>query len=288
MSGPITLSSASLRCDIKPELGGCIAGLWLGELPVLRSTPASELTSVRLAGSYPLVPFSNRVGHATLKWQGTSHPLVQNNGPEPHAIHGLGWQRPWQVLDQDDQLLMLACEHRADASWPFAFDASQSFRLSGNTLELTLSMTNQAAVPAPAGLGWHPYFVKRPGSRVVFEATGRWEMSNEKLPTHREPSRGLDADCAALDVDHCFDGWSGMVHLRDEKMHTRISSSLDRLVVFTNTSRDFVAIEPVSHVNNAINLVQAGAGRAEDLGVQVLAPGESMSAHMSIQVERAA
>ncbi|MEO8020940.1 aldose 1-epimerase [Polaromonas sp.] len=288
MSGPITLSSASLRCDIKPELGGCIAGLWLGELPVLRSTPAKELTSVRLAGSYPLVPFSNRVGHATLKWQGTSHPLVQNNGSEPHAIHGLGWQRPWQVLDQDDQLLMLACEHRADPFWPFAFDASQTFRLSGNTLELTLSMTNQAPTPAPAGLGWHPYFVKRPGSRVAFEATGRWEMSDEKLPTHREPSRGLDADCAALDVDHCFDGWSGMVHLRDEKMYARITSSLNRLVVFTNTSRDFVAIEPVSHVNNAINLVQAGAGRAEDLGVRVLAPGESMSAHMSIQVERAA
>lgn len=288
MSGPITLSSASLRCDIKPELGGCIAGLWLGELPVLRSTPAGELTSVRLAGSYPLVPFSNRVGHATLKWQGTSHPLVQNNSPEPHAIHGLGWQRPWQVLDQDDQLLMLACEHRADASWPFAFDASQSFRLSGNTLELTLSMTNQAATPAPAGLGWHPYFVKRSGSRVAFEATGRWEMGDEKLPTHREPSSGLNADCAALDVDHCFDGWSGIVHLRDEKMYTRIASSLNRLVVFTNTTRNFVAIEPVSHVNNAVNLVQAGAGRAEDLGVRVLAPGESMSAHMSIQVERVA
>ncbi|MDP2451209.1 MAG: aldose 1-epimerase [Polaromonas sp.] len=287
MTEPITLSSASLRCDIKPDLGGCITGLWLGDLPVLRSTPASELMSVRLAGSYPLVPFSNRVGHATLKWQGTSHPLVQNNGPEPHAIHGLGWQRPWQVLDQDDQLLMLAFEHSADASWPFAFDASQTFRLSGNTLELTLSMTNQSAMPAPAGLGWHPYFVKRSRSRITFEATGRWEMNEEKLPTHRQPSHGLDGDCTSLDVDHCFDGWNGVVHLHDEKMHTRIASNLGRLVVFTNPQRDFVAIEPVSHVNNAVNLLQAGAGRADELGIQVLAPGESMSAHMSIQVEPA-
>lgn len=286
MTEPITLSSTSLRCEIKPELGGCIAGLWLGDIPVLRSTPASALVSVRLAGSYPLVPFSNRVGHATLKWQGTSHPLVQNNGPEPHAIHGLGWQRPWQVLDQDDQLLMLACEHRADVSWPFAFDASQTFRLSGNTLELTLSMTNQASTPAPAGLGWHPYFVKRSRSHIAFEAAGRWEMSDEKLPTHRQPSRGLDTDCASLDVDHCFDGWRGAVLLQDELLRTRITSSLDRLVVFTNGTRDFVAIEPVSHVNNAINLMQAGAGRAEDLGVRVLAPGESMSVQMSIQVER--
>jgi aldose 1-epimerase len=277
-----------MRCEIKPDLGGCIAGLWFDGLPVLRSTPASALLSVRLAGSYPLVPFSNRVGHATLKWQGTSHPLVQNNGPEPHAIHGLGWQRPWQVLDQDAQVLMLACEHRADASWPFAFDASQTFRLDGDTLELTLSMTNQSATPAPAGLGWHPYFVKRGGSRIAFEATGRWDMNEEKLPTQRQPSGGLDADCAFLDVDHCFDGWSGAVHLRDEKMHTRISSNLSRLVVFTNGTRDFVAIEPVSHVNNAVNLMHAGAGQADELGIQVLAPGESMSAHMSIQVERLA
>jgi len=287
MTEPITLSSARLRCDIKPDLGGCITGLWLGDLPVLRSTPAGELMSVRLAGSYPLVPFSNRVGHATLKWQGTSHPLVQNNGPEPHAIHGLGWQRPWQVLEQDDQLLMLAFEHSADASWPFAFDASQTFRLSGNTLELTLSMTNQSATSAPAGLGWHPYFVKRGRSRITFEATGRWEMNEEKLPTHRQSSQGLDVDCAALDVDHCFDGWNGVVHLRDEKMHARIMSNLARLVVFTNPTRDFVAIEPVSHVNNAVNLIQAGAGQADELGIQVLAPGESMSAHMSIQVEPA-
>ncbi len=284
----ITLSENGLRCEIKPALGGCITGLWLDAVPVLRSTPAAELSTVRLSGSYPLVPFSNRVGHATLKWQGTSHPLVQNNGPEPHAIHGIGWQRPWEVLEHDGQLLMLACEHRADASWPFAFDASQTFSLRGKVLELTLSMTNQSAVPAPAGLGWHPYFVKRPGSHVAFQASGRWEMSGEKLPTHRQPSPGLDTDCADLDVDHCFDGWTGSVSLRDELLNTVVSSSLSRLVVFTNTTRDFVAIEPVSHVNNAVNLLQAGTGRAEDLGIEVLAPGESMSAQMSIQVERAA
>lgn len=61
-------------------------------------------------------------------------------------------------------------------------------------------------------------------------------------------------------------------HDRLHPLHC-IASNLRRLVVFTNTTRDLVAIEPVSHVNNAINLVQAG---------------ESMSAQMSILVERAA
>jgi aldose 1-epimerase len=286
MKSTLELSCDTFRCDLAPALGGCIAGLWLGEIPVLRSTPAKALTTVRQAGSYPLVPFSNRVGHANLQWAGTGHPLVKNFEPEPHAIHGVGWARPWTVLEAGAEFALLSYEHQPDESWPFAFDSSQAFRLTANALALTLSITNQSAVAAPVGLGWHPYFVKRSRSHIAFEASGRWEMNAEKLPTHRLSAHGLDADCAMLDVDHCFDGWNGVLHLRDETLHTRLSSTLNRLVVYTNETRDFVAIEPVSHVNNAINLMTSTAAAAEDLGVRVLQPGESMSAEMRIQVER--
>ncbi len=277
-------SDAKLVCEIEPQLGGCIAGLWLDAVPVLRSTPGT-LASPRQSASYPLVPFSNRIDRATLQWQGTSHPLVGNNAPEPHAIHGVGWQRPWTVLDSDDSFVMLAFEHRTDAAWPFAFDSSQTLRLRGNALELTLALTNQSHGPAPAGLGWHPFFVKRAGSRIAFEATGRWEMGPDKLPTTRRPARGMDTDCAGLDVDNCFDGWDGVVQLRDELLDVRIRSSLRRLVVFTNDGRDSIAIEPVSHVNNAMNLVAAGAD-ADGLGLSTLQPGETLTAEMTITVER--
>jgi hypothetical protein len=151
----LELRAGRLRCELMPELGGCIAGLWLADVPVLRSTPAAQLASARLAGCYPLVPFSNRIGHASLVWQGTQHPLVRNNGDEPHAIHGVGWQRPWSVLDSDAASAMLSYEHRPDAAWPFAFDCSHTLRLRPGALEMTLALTNQSDQPAPAGLGWH-------------------------------------------------------------------------------------------------------------------------------------
>lgn len=282
----IELKSGALRCEIEPALGGCIAGLWLGDEPVLRSTPAARLASARLAGSYPLVPFSNRIGQARLQWEGTLYPLVRNNGDEPHAIHGVGWQRPWEVLDTDGNYALLAYEHRPDDNWPFAFDCSQTLRLNDKGLELTLAITSHSQEPAPAGLGWHPYFVKRPGSRIAFSATGRWEMGGDKLPTAHQPSRGLDAECAALDVDHCFDGWDGTAHLRDEVMHVRIHSSMTRLVVFTNGTRDYIAIEPVSHVNNAVSLHAAGTP-ADALGLAILKTGDSIMGTMSIEVEAA-
>ena len=288
MNSSLHLASGDLRCEIAPTLGGCVAGLWLGQIPVLRSTPAAALTSVRKAGSYPLVPFSNRIGHGSLRWAGTDHPLVVPEGFEPHAIHGVGWLRPWTVLEASEQFALLSFEHRADESWPFAFDASQAFRLTGTELELTLSITNQSAVAAPVGLGWHPYFVKRADTHLRFAASGRWEMGDDKLPTRRTASVGLDHDCAGLDVDHCFDGWTGALHLTDSLLHSTVTSSLRAIVVYTNASRDYVAIEPVSHVNNAINLLEQGRASASELGVWVLQPGESMSAEMSIRVERSA
>ena len=287
MTSRITLTAGAMRCDVEPDLGACVAGLWMGDVPVLRSAAARQIKTARDGGSYPLVPFSNRIGHATLTWNGTSHPLVKNFGNEPHAIHGVGWQRPWEVLDASNGFAMLSYEHKPDASWPFAFDTSQAFRLTPHELALTLSITNQSNTATPVGLGWHPYFVKRATSHVSFVATGRWEMDADKLPTHRAPSGGLDVECAALDVDHCFDGWNGELHLRDDIFHTRVSSKFTRLVVYTNPNQSSIAIEPVSHVNNALNLMARGVASAEDLGVQVLRPGESMSAEMTIHVKAA-
>lgn len=282
----IELRAGRLRCTVVPQLGGCIAGLWLDGQPVLRFTPPAQLASARQSGCYPLVPFSNRVGHATLVWQGTQHPLVRNDADEPHAIHGIGWQRPWSVLDSDETSAMLACEHRPDASWPFAFDCSHTLRLTPAGLEMTLAVTNQSTQPAPMGLGWHPNFVKRAGAQLRFHAEGRWGMGSDKLPTRREPSTGLDGPCADLVVDHCFDGWDGSVLLTDPVMRVTVQSELTRLVVFCAPERDYVAIEPVTHVNNALQLSAAGASAA-DLGIVMLAPGESMLAQMRIGVEPA-
>lgn len=285
MSDIHPLHAGATRCEVRADLGGCIAGLWHGAHAVLRSTRAELLQTARQSGSFPLVPFSNRIGQASLRWQGTDHPLVVNNAPEPHAIHGVGWQRPWAVLDASDTQLLLAHEHRADATWPFSYDASQVFKLEPGRLQLTLSVTNQDRRPAPMGLGWHPYFVKRPGARLRLVATGRWEMGADKLPTECLPSDGLDTDCELLDVDHCFDGWSGEAELRDPVLVTRIRSGLARAVVYTHPSRDFVAIEPVNHVNNALNLMAAGRGDAQALGVRVLAPGETLAVNMSLEME---
>ncbi len=284
MTQPLTLSCGAMRCELAPALGGAIAGLWHNDVPVLRSTPSGQLRSVRESASYPLVPFSNRIGHGQLHWAGVRYPLAHNFAPEPHAIHGVGWQRPWLVQQTKPDYALLSLQHEPDDGWPFAFHCAQSFQLGPDRLTLSLQATNRSGMAVPMGLGWHPYFVKRASAHLRFAASGRWEMGADKLPTVRQPLAGLDTDCATLDVDHCFDGWVDALYLRDAVFETTVRSSLSHLVVFTNPQRDFVAIEPVSHVNNALQLAERLLCPAQALGLQILQSGESLSAHMAIGV----
>ena len=286
MNRTLNLACGAMRCELAPLLGGAIAGLWHDGVPVLRSTPAAQLRSVRESASYPLVPYSNRIGLGALPWAGARYRLTHNFAPEPHAIHGVGWQRPWTVLQAQADYAELSLQHEPDDSWPFAFHCSQSFRLAPDHLTLGLQVTNRSECAAPVGLGWHPYFVKRPSAHLRFAAGGRWEMGDDKLPTVRQPLAGMDTDCATLDVDHCFDGWVNALQLRDTLLCTTVRSSLRHLVVFTNPQRDFVAIEPVSHVNNALQLAERLLCPVQALGVQILQCGESLSAHMDITVVR--
>ncbi|MCY7308805.1 MAG: aldose 1-epimerase [Rhodoferax sp.] len=286
MPPELTLRSGAMRCTIVPALGGSIGGLWLDGIAVLREPPLAGIASVREMGSYPLLPFSNRVGHASFEWDHTRYTLLPNFPPEPHAIHGVAWQRAWTVVQADAQSATLALAHAGDQGWPFAFDSVQEFRLSAAGLSLQMSASNRCPHAAPMGLGWHPYFAKRPHSHIRFRAAARWDMGDDKLPTQRRAAAGLDTDCAELDVDHCFDGWEGALQLRDEHLQTSIRSSVRHLVVFTHPSRNFVAIEPVSHVNNAIQLAADRGCALQDLGLRILQPGESLSADMHIGVQR--
>lgn len=281
----LRLHCAELVCELQPDLGGCVSGLWLGLDAVLRSTPAGTLTSVRQSASYPLVPYSNRVGQAVLQWHGAAYPLVKNWPPAPHSIHGVGWERAWTVQASDAASATLTLAHRADAAWPFDFDATQTFQLEARAIQMGLSITNRSPVAAPVGLGWHPFFVKRSGAHLTFAATGRWDMGADQLPTQLGQHTGLADDVDQLEVDHCFDGWGGVVTLHDSVLRTTVTSGLRHLVAYTTPERDTVAIEPVSHVNNAFNLLAQGGYSADALGVRILQPGESMSCDMRIAVE---
>jgi aldose 1-epimerase len=278
----LELQAGALRLALCPDLGGAIAGLWLGDLPVLRCTEAAALASARASGGFPLVPYSGRLGYRRFKWQGHDHTTAPNFDDNPHSAHGVAWQRAWAVVSSSATEAELAYTHTPDAHWPFAFALRQRFVLTPGALEVHLAATNTGAAPQPMGLGWHPYFPKRSRSRLHVELTERWDNDASGLPTRHVPQPGIDGDVANLAFDNCFEGWRGPARIRDEKMSLRLTSSLPYLVVYTPDTKPYYCVEPVSHVPNAIHMSDPAAH-----GLRALAPQATQDAWMKIEVSAA-
>jgi aldose 1-epimerase len=278
----LELQAGDLRLALRPDLGGAIAGLWLKGLPVLRSSEPGALDSARKSGNYPLAPYSNRLGYRRFRWLHQDYTTAENFDGNPHSVHGVAWQRPWQVLKADAAQVDLGYVHAPDAHWPFAFDVRQRFVLSASALEVHMSFSNLAPHAQPVGLGWHPYFPKRPHSRLHIELTDRWESDASGLPTRRVAQPGIDGDVAHLAFDNCFEGWKGPARIRDDKLSLRLTSSLPYLVVYTPASSPYYCVEPVSHVSNAIHMAEPGAH-----GLRSLDAGATFDAWMKLEVSAA-
>jgi aldose 1-epimerase len=278
----VELHAGELRLALRPDLGGSIAGLWRDGLPVVRSSEPTELASARLSGSYPLVPYSNRLGYRRFRWLGREHTTQPNFDDSPHSLHGVAWQRPWQVVERSSSAALLRYRHDGDGDWPFAFEVEQRFELSAEALAQRLRLVNLAAHAQPVGLGWHPYFPKRARSRLHIELAERWDNDASGLPVRRVPHPGIDADVAHLEFDNCFSGWRGAARIRDERLSLRLSSSLPHLVVFTPPTRPYYCVEPVSHVSNAIHMADPLSH-----GLASVEAGQALEAWMRLEVSAA-
>jgi aldose 1-epimerase len=86
-------------------------------------------------------------------------------------------------------------------------------------------------------------------------------------------------------LDNCFAGWNGAAELRwgPEGVGLRMTADplFGHLVVYTPASGDAVAVEPVSHMNDAVNRMDAAPGH----GLRVIAPGERLAGAVRFEVE---
>ena len=285
----VQLQNGDSRVTLCPEIGAAIARYtWKGH-DILRPAPDKAIAEklVRQMGDYPLVPYSNRIGQAKLIVGDQTFPLRPNFPPEPHAIHGFGWQRAWQVVKRNADSAELHLTHDPDIDWPFACEATQHLRLTANALHLKLAVKNTDQRAMPAGLGFHPFFPLTADTHLQTEWRGMWQMGSDSLPTSLGPVP-MEADFSQLrpvsnwKVDHCFTGWHrrAVLDYPTHRMQLDASEACRQIVVFApNDGRNFIALEPVTNINNAFALAAKGVAES---GMRMLAANESFEISMSI------
>jgi len=255
----------------------------------------------RVSASFPLIPWSNRIGGGALVWGGQHYQLRLDDEPGHTAIHGVVRDYPWSVVSADAQQVQLEFDSRGRVgiNWPWSFTAQVTYRLAGPRFVVTTELTNVDQAAFPAGLGHHPYFNRRltgqPSDEVQLElpctksfalteylATGPAEPVADHL-NFLQP-RGFGQSPA---LDDCLTGRDQTKPARLTYPHSGVVIELEADPLFEcyvlyvpQGETDFFALEPVSHANNGLALLAAGV---DDTGVLVLEPGQSVQASWSLQ-----
>ncbi len=176
MTQRIELNHGAARCLVLPELGGSLGGWWIAGQAMLRPTDEAAIASgdpTRLSG-FPLVPYSNRIGHGRFDWNGTTVELELIFPHEPHALHGTGWRAAWDVESHNARDVTLSHSHKADRHWPWPFEAKQHIHLTEFTLTIEMIAHNLSGQLVPLGFGHHPYF-DTDAATLTFGAQRIWQ-----------------------------------------------------------------------------------------------------------------
>jgi aldose 1-epimerase len=286
----VRLAAGDLLLELSPSIGGAISAFeWTGEAearPILRKCNSPPKTALE-AGSFPLVPFVNRIRGGRFRFRGREVRLKPNMAGDPSPLHGQGWQSPWRVDRADETSASLSFRHAA-GEWPWDYEARQDFALDERGLSVTLACRNLAAEPMPCGLGQHPYFPCGAQTRIDTIVTHVWTIDEHVLPVEKVPAEGAfdlrDRLVCGQGLDHGFGGWGGEARMTDPAWPFELGlSSPDAHFFQLYSPHDggiFVA-EPVTHANAALNAPESEWPR---LGLRVLEPGETMSLAMRLDV----
>lgn len=288
----LSLQHGPLELGLCPGVGGAITHFRARGRDLLRPAGRSAIQDgdVRQAGAFALIPFSGRIADGRFCFEGKEYRLEPNFLPEPHAIHGQGWQLPWAVAHAAEQYAELELEHRVPGT-PFDYRATQSFTLTDDALIAAIAVTNTGDGTMPAGIGSHPYFVRTPGATLHTRLDHVWLADERNIPRERVAlpetwDFSASLTLSELEMDNCFGGWDGKATLLWPETGIKLSIEADpvfgHLVIYIPPDEDFFCVEPVSNASNGFNLMAEGV---EGTGVQVLEPGERLAGEIRLRID---
>lgn len=235
-----------------------------------------------------LAPWANRLGEQAFWANGKKYPfnMTLGNVRGPIPIHGLlAGSAFWHVTEAAADSHSAHVTSKLEfwkypaliAQWPFAHDYEMTYRLAGGVLEVQVTVTNLSADPMPISLGYHPYYripdVSRdewtlhlPARKMIVTdnrlvATG--EFKPKELPDPL-PLKTHNLDTGFTDLERDADGRAHFwIESGAKKVEAMLGPKFTVALIYdppapAGETREFVCIEPMTAITNALNLNQEG------------------------------
>lgn len=246
--------SAQTQLEIVPERGGLVTHWRVGDRDILYFDAerfANPEQSVR--GGIPILfPICGNLPNNTYTYDGNSYSLKQ---------HGFARDLPWTVGDSNTDrnaslTLELASSPQTRAVYPFDFHLAFTYRLQGNSLEISQRYTNPSDDQIlPFSCGLHPYFNVPDKSQLRFNLPSKqyWDQLDGTL---HDFDNQFNFDREEIDVAFTqLNSHTASVYDRKRglTLNLEYSTPFSTLVFWAVQGKDYYCLEPWSAPRNALN-----------------------------------
>ena len=278
------------RVSIVPSVGNIAFELSVKGRNVLR-WPYKSIEEFKAKPSMSGIPFmgpwANRLDETAFYANGKKYAfdMTLGNVRGPIPIHGfVTTTDQWKVVDSGTDGTAAWATSRLEFSrqpawmkqWPFAHTIEMTYRLREGVLEVRTTIVNESAEPMPVSIGFHPYYQLSDAPRdewtLASGARTHWLLAPTKLPTgETEPIEKIfpnprAATLAAYDLDDVFgdlerdaQGHAAMtIAGKSQRIAIELGPNYRSVVVWAPKGRDFICIEPMAGITDAINLAHRG------------------------------
>ena len=253
-AGSVSIGNDRIEVEVAPDEGGRVAQITVDGVPLLVGRDEAHEPSPLAWGSYPMVPWAGRIRRGHFRFDGVDHELPVNFGA--HAIHGVGFDTPWQVTQRSSASVELELQLPSDGRWPFGGTARQRIAVDGHAVRLELAVV-AADQAMPASLGWHPWF--RKPERFDFRPRAMYRRDDDYIAVDELISvpDGPWDDCFVNDEP---------VGLTIDGVELRLTSDCDDWVVYDMPAHG-TCVEPQSAPPDAFNLRPNRIEPGQELGI---------------------
>jgi aldose 1-epimerase len=158
------------------------------------------------------------------------------------------------------------------AQWPFAHEYEMTYRLADGALEVRTTVTNLSAESMPLGIGFHPYYripdvprdewILRMPARSAVIADARRVPSGDFKPVDLPnplPLKDRTLDDGFTDLERDAKGLATFsIESGEKKIDLLFGPNYPVAVVWEPAKMEFICVEPMTGITNAINLNHSG------------------------------
>ena len=277
-------SDNSSCAKINLKLGGSLLELQLQNKTLIASKDV--LPYHHSFASAILFPFTNRIEKGRYIFNNTTYKLDCNKTDEDNAIHGLVYNKAFEVIDEETSsdkaiVSITYVEDKKVEGFPFQYSITLKYELTNTALSLDVEIKNLDSNSFPFNLGWHPYFSTTNlfNSTLLLNSYKKIVVNNNMIPVNEEEinwEKPIKIENKTFDDCYVLNNNSITFKTPEYQFEFSFSTTENYLQLYTPLNRKTIAIEPQTAPANSFN---------NGKGIQVLKPNESYNLNWNINLK---